>query len=47
MVRGRNSHNELIEQKIGWKPEQPLIEGIAKTYEWIAKQVDDRETKPS
>ena len=46
-VRGRNSHNELIEQKIGWKPEQPLIEGIAKTYEWIAKQVDDRETKPS
>ena len=46
-VRGRNSHNELIEQKIGWKPEQPLIDGIAKTYEWIAKQVDDRETKPS
>ena len=44
-VRGRNSHNELIEQKIGWKPEQPLIEGIAKTYEWIAKQVDDREAK--
>lgn len=44
-VRGRNSHNELIEQKIGWKPEQPLIEGIAKTYEWIAKQVDDRGAK--
>lgn len=44
-VRGRNSHNELIEQKIGWKPEQPLIEGIAKTYEWIAKQVDDRKAK--
>jgi len=44
-VRGRNSHNELIEQKIGWKPEQPLIDGIAKTYEWIAKQVDDRGAK--
>lgn len=39
-VRGRNSHNELIEKKLGWKPTQPLIEGIEKTYSWILSQVE-------
>ncbi len=38
-VRGRNSDNRLIEQKLGWKPTQTLREGLEKTYPWIAEQV--------
>ena len=38
-VRGRNSHNKLIHEKLGWKPSRPLHEGIAKTHAWIEKQV--------
>jgi len=34
-VRGRNSDNKLIFEKLGWKPTQPLVEGITKTYNWI------------
>ena len=38
-VRGRNSDNALIAEKLGWQPSQPLIEGLRKTYPWIAEQV--------
>jgi GDP-D-mannose 3', 5'-epimerase len=38
-VRGRNSDNRLIEEKLGWKPSQPLSDGLAVTYEWIERQV--------
>jgi len=38
-VRGRNSDNRLIEQKLGWRHNQPLIEGLKKTYPWIEEQV--------
>tara|TARA_B100000029_G_scaffold510146_1_gene600976 strand:- start:414 stop:1379 length:966 start_codon:yes stop_codon:yes gene_type:complete len=38
-VRGRNSDNHLIKEKLGWKPNLPLIEGIKKTYHWIEMQV--------
>ena len=38
-VRGRNSDNRLIEQKLNWRPSYPLIEGVRKTYEWVDKQV--------
>ena len=38
-VRGRNSDNNLIKEKLGWAPSRPLKEGIAKTYEWINEQV--------
>ena len=38
-VRGRNSDNRLIEEKLGWKPAQPLSDGLAVTYEWIERQV--------
>ena len=38
-VRGRNSDNRLIGEKLGWKPSQPLSAGLAKTYEWIERQV--------
>lgn len=38
-VRGRNSDNRLIEEKLGWSPSQPLTEGLERTYEWIERQV--------
>ena len=40
-VRGRNSDNHLIREKLGWEPTKPLLEGLEKTYTWIAKQVED------
>jgi nucleoside-diphosphate-sugar epimerase len=38
-VRGRNSNNRLIFDKLGWKPSSKLKEGLKKTYAWISKQV--------
>ena len=38
-VRGRNSDNRLIAEKLGWRPREPLLRGIEKTYPWIAAQV--------
>lgn len=38
-VRGRNSDNRLIQQKINWRPTQPLQVGLEKTYAWIAAEV--------
>jgi GDP-D-mannose 3', 5'-epimerase len=38
-VRGRNSNNDLIQEKLGWRPTQPLRAGLAKTYDWIDAQV--------
>jgi nucleoside-diphosphate-sugar epimerase len=34
-VRGRNSDNTLIYEKLGWKPNSPLEDGLKHTYEWI------------
>ena len=38
-VRGRNSDNRLIEEKLGWKPKYDLKSGITETYNWIRTQV--------
>jgi GDP-D-mannose 3',5'-epimerase len=38
-VRGRNSHNALIKEKLGWEPKYSLKEGITWTYNWIEEQV--------
>lgn len=38
-VRGRNSDNRLIREKLGWSPSQPLIDGLRPTYAWISEQV--------
>jgi len=38
-VRGRNSDNHLIKEKLGWAPSLPLRVGMEKTYKWIAEQV--------
>jgi len=38
-VRGRNSDNRLIKEKLNWAPTQPLRSGLEKTYAWIERQV--------
>lgn len=38
-VRGRNSDNRLIYEKLNWQPKEPLVEGLRKTYPWIEEQV--------
>ena len=39
-VRGRNSNNDLIREKLGWDYSQTLEEGIAKTYSWIQNEIN-------
>ncbi len=34
-VRGRNSDNTLIKQRLGWAPSISLADGMEKTYRWI------------
>ena len=34
-VRGRNSNNDLIREKLDWDYTMTLEEGIKKTYDWI------------
>jgi nucleoside-diphosphate-sugar epimerase len=41
-VAGRNSDNTFIQQILGWEPNTPLKEGLAKTYAWIEGQYYDR-----
>ena len=38
-VRGRNSNNDLIREKLDWDYKMTLEEGITKTYEWIQEQI--------
>jgi nucleoside-diphosphate-sugar epimerase len=40
-VRGRNSDNKLIREKLDWNYEMTLKDGIEKTYRWIARQIED------
>lgn len=42
-VRGRNSDNRLIEEKLGWKPKYTLEAGLKNTYNWIKEQVNNHE----
>ena len=41
-VRGRNSDNNLIREKLGWSPTQPLHKGISETYKWVSQQCELR-----
>mgnify|MGYP003343099525 FL=1 len=38
-VRGRNSDNRLIEEKLKWKPKYSLQQGLEQTYRWIQTQL--------
>lgn len=44
-VRGRNSDNKLIKEKLGWEPNFSLKKGIELTYDWIFKQVENKTNK--
>ena len=39
-VRGRNSNNDLIREKLNWDYKLTLEEGISKTYHWINEQIN-------
>ena len=41
-VRGRNSDNNLLREKIGWAPSAPLRQGMESTFKWIDEQVRSR-----
>jgi nucleoside-diphosphate-sugar epimerase len=41
-VAGRNSDNTMIKEILGWEPDTPLRDGLAKTYAWIEQQHNDR-----
>ena len=41
-VKGRNSHNQLYKENMGWAPNATLKEGMAKTFEWINNQVNEK-----
>ena len=38
-VRGRNSNNDLIREKLDWDYEMTLEEGIFRTYNWIKSEI--------
>ena len=38
-VRGRNSNNDLIKEKLGWAPSVSLADGLKVTYFWIKEQL--------
>jgi GDP-D-mannose 3', 5'-epimerase len=38
-VRGRNSDNTLIAERLGWAPTIPLEAGLERTYRWIYDQM--------
>jgi nucleoside-diphosphate-sugar epimerase len=40
-VKGRNSDNKLYKEKIGWEVNQPLLDGLEKTFNWIQSQVNE------
>ncbi len=46
-VRGRNSDNSLIEQRLGWAPGISLEAGLEETYRWIYDRMTARGRKAS
>jgi nucleoside-diphosphate-sugar epimerase len=43
-VAGRNSDNTMIHSILGWEPDTPLKDGLAKTYHWIEQQYRDKKS---
>ncbi len=42
-VRGRNSDNTLIQERLGWQPSTTLRAGLERTYSWIYAQLTGAE----
>jgi nucleoside-diphosphate-sugar epimerase len=40
-VRGRNSENTLIRERLGWAPSISLEDGLQNTYKWIFDQMSE------
>ena len=40
-VRGRNSDNTLIRERLGWEPAISLEDGLERTYRWIYDQMQN------
>ena len=40
-VRGRNSNNDLIKEKLGYAPSVKLADGLKVTYEWIEGKIKE------
>ena len=45
-VRGRNSDNTMIIERLGWEPSISLQDGLERTYRWIYDQVAARAAVP-
>ncbi|KQR93537.1 NAD-dependent dehydratase [Chryseobacterium sp. Leaf180] len=45
-VKGRNSHNKLYRENIGWEVSEPLRRGMEKTYQWINEEVKKKAVAP-
>jgi GDP-D-mannose 3',5'-epimerase len=43
-VRGRNSDNTMIKERLGWAPSITIRQGLRKTYDWIKGQIDAEAT---
>jgi nucleoside-diphosphate-sugar epimerase len=41
-VRGRNSDNTRLREILKWEPKVSLEDGLARTYKWIAKELQGR-----
>jgi GDP-D-mannose 3', 5'-epimerase len=41
-VRGRNSDNTMILDRLGWEPSLPLATGLERTYGWIYEELTER-----
>jgi nucleoside-diphosphate-sugar epimerase len=45
-VRGRNSDNTRLRQVLNWEPAISLEAGLAKTYRWIASELEKKNVDP-
>jgi nucleoside-diphosphate-sugar epimerase len=45
-VRGRNSDNTLIEDRLGWAPSVSLQDGLLQTYRWIFDEMSQHAGVP-
>ena len=43
-MRGRNSDNTLIKERLGWAPSICLEDGLQNTYKWIFDQMSEGAT---
>eukprot|EP01041_Mallomonas_annulata_P011567 gene11567-24187_t len=44
-VRGRNSDNTMIKERLSWAPSIPIKDGLRKTFDWIKEQVEIEASK--